>query len=67
VREILERDLTSPSLDEVRAPFRDEVARLGIGDEELERLRRLGRSDYTGTRAEAADGRQKGRLWGMGW
>jgi hypothetical protein len=38
VQQILERDLTMASLDEVLAPFRNQVENSGISDEELDGL-----------------------------
>jgi hypothetical protein len=39
IRAVLSKDVSGePSVSEILAPFRDEVAFSGIGDEELERL-----------------------------
>jgi hypothetical protein len=38
VRRLVERDLAGPSLDEVLAPFRDEVQRSGMTDQQLDEL-----------------------------
>lgn len=38
IQRVLERTLSTPSLDEVLAPFRAEVERSGITDDELDEL-----------------------------
>jgi hypothetical protein len=38
VQSVLERNLAGPSLDEVLAPFRDQVERSGMSDDELDAL-----------------------------
>ncbi len=46
VSDILRRDLQGPrSFDEVLAPFREQIAASGIGDQELTRLLQAARDD----------------------
>lgn len=45
VRQVLDKDLRSPTLTELLAPFRQQVAESGVDDEELDQLFSEARDD----------------------
>lgn len=52
IRAVLSKDVRSePSISEILAPFRDQVAGSGIGDEELDRLFSQAREESYGERS----------------
>jgi hypothetical protein len=59
IREVLSKDVTGdPSLSEILAPFREQVAGSGIGDDELDRVFSQARDEsYRARSSRRADGR----------